>query len=157
VLKVNDVLGTCYDDPVERADNSNANLELLMSISLTAPRPGASAPAELPTRKTLSPRARVTSTSSTHSAHSAARRLCSRLIPRLTAIAFLVAIKRALAGKVDEGHTDVAGYADSLVPVLYGLCVHAALHDGDGPATDVRVVGVACDIIGLGPVVQSLA
>jgi DNA repair/transcription protein MET18/MMS19 len=69
--------------------------------------------------------------------------------------ALLAAIKRALAGKVDEGHADVAGYADSLVPVLYGLCVHAALHDGGGPATDARVVGVVGDIIGL--VVQSLA
>ncbi|KAJ7923548.1 RNAPII transcription regulator C-terminal-domain-containing protein [Mycena leptocephala] len=67
--------------------------------------------------------------------------------------ALLAAIKRALAGKVDEGHTDVAGYADSLVPVLYGLCVHAALHDGRGPATDA--LGVVGDIIGL--VVQSLA
>ncbi|KAJ7914401.1 hypothetical protein B0H13DRAFT_2002408, partial [Mycena leptocephala] len=71
--------------------------------------------------------------------------LCSRLIPRLTAIAFpspsfsagggeedlelcaaylhalLAAMKRALAGKVDEGHVDVGGYADRLVPVLYGL------------------------------------
>ncbi|KAJ7914406.1 hypothetical protein B0H13DRAFT_2325291 [Mycena leptocephala] len=63
----------------------------------------------------------------------------------------LAAIKRALAGKVDEGHAD----ADSLVPVLYGLCVHAALHDGGGPATDPRVVGVVDDIIVL--VVQSLA
>ncbi|KAJ7822144.1 hypothetical protein B0H13DRAFT_2127391, partial [Mycena leptocephala] len=69
--------------------------------------------------------------------------LVEALAPRLTAIAFplpsssdeepelfaaylhapLAAIKRALAGKVDEGHADVAGYADSLVPVLYGLCV----------------------------------
>jgi hypothetical protein len=60
-----------------------------------------------------------------------------------------------LAGKRDEGHADVTGYADSLVPVLYGLCVHAALHDRGGPATDARVVGVVGDIIGL--VVQSLS
>ncbi|KAJ7828872.1 hypothetical protein B0H13DRAFT_2116841 [Mycena leptocephala] len=58
--------------------------------------------------------------------------LVEALTPRLVAIAFpslfspgaylhalLVAIKRALAGKI----ADVAGYADSLVPVLYGLCV----------------------------------
>jgi DNA repair/transcription protein MET18/MMS19 len=104
--------------------------------------------------------------------------LVEALTPRLVAIAFpslsspggdeedlelpaaylhalLPAIKRAVAGKVDEGHVDVAGYADSLVPVLYGLCVHAALHDGGGPATGARVVGVVGDIIGL--VVQSLA
>ncbi|KAJ7905992.1 hypothetical protein B0H13DRAFT_2022495, partial [Mycena leptocephala] len=49
--------------------------------------------------------------------------------------ALLAAIKRALAGKVDEGHADVAEYADSLVPVLYGLCVHAALHHGGGRPT----------------------
>ncbi|KAJ7905990.1 hypothetical protein B0H13DRAFT_2663042 [Mycena leptocephala] len=61
----------------------------------------------------------------------------------------LAAIKRALAGKVDEGHAD----ADSLVPVLYGLCVHAALYDRG--ATDPRVVGMVGDIIVL--VVQSLA
>jgi DNA repair/transcription protein MET18/MMS19 len=104
--------------------------------------------------------------------------LVEALTPRLTAIAFpspspsggaeedlelraaylhglLAVIKRALAGKVDEGHADVAGYADSLVPVLYGLCVHAALHDGRGPTTDARAVGVVGDIVGL--MVQSLA
>jgi hypothetical protein len=43
----------------------------------------------------------------------------------------------------------------ALVPVLYRLCVHAALHDGGEPATDARVVGVVGDIIGL--VVQSRA
>jgi predicted lipoprotein len=37
VLKVNDELGTCYDDPEERADDSNAVLKLLMTISSTAP------------------------------------------------------------------------------------------------------------------------
>jgi hypothetical protein len=96
--------------------------------------------------------------------------LVEALTPRLTAIAsssssgggeedlelsaaylhaLLAAIKCALAGKVDEGHADVAGYADSLV---YGLCVHAALHDSGASATYARVVG---DIMGL--VVQSLA
>jgi DNA repair/transcription protein MET18/MMS19 len=46
--------------------------------------------------------------------------------PKLSAAyshALLAAIKRALAGKLDEGDADVAGYADSLVPVLCGLCV----------------------------------
>jgi hypothetical protein len=63
VLKVNDVLGTCYDDPEEHSDDSNAILKLLMTILLTAPRPGAPAPVELPTRERAS-RARVTNTSS---------------------------------------------------------------------------------------------
>jgi hypothetical protein len=50
-----------------------------MTISLTA---CTTAPAELPTRthrrETLSPHARVISTSSMHLTHSVARRLCSR-------------------------------------------------------------------------------
>jgi hypothetical protein len=37
VLKVNDVLGTYYDDPEEHADDSNAILKLLMTILSTAP------------------------------------------------------------------------------------------------------------------------
>ncbi|KAJ7905967.1 hypothetical protein B0H13DRAFT_2022152 [Mycena leptocephala] len=59
--------------------------------------------------------------------------------------ALLAAIKRALAGKI------------ALCRCCAGsvYCVHAALHDGGGPATDARVVGVVGDIIGL--VVQSLA
>ncbi|KAJ7899349.1 hypothetical protein B0H13DRAFT_2030657, partial [Mycena leptocephala] len=106
-----------------------------MTISSTAP-----AHVRSPYRReTLSPRARY------QHVLNALSTLCDAcaLTPRLTTIAFpspssssgggeedlelsaaylhalLAAIKRALAGKVD----DVAGYADSLVPVLYGLCV----------------------------------
>ncbi|KAJ7914398.1 hypothetical protein B0H13DRAFT_2659191, partial [Mycena leptocephala] len=130
-------------------------------------------PASAPARDAISARARyqhVLNTLSTlYGLPPLFKTLVEALIPRLVAIAFpslsspgaylhalLVAIKRALASKVDEGHADVAGYyADSLVPVLYGLCGHAALHDGGRPATDARVVGVVGNIIGL--VVQSLA
>ncbi|KAJ7314418.1 ARM repeat-containing protein [Mycena albidolilacea] len=103
--------------------------------------------------------------------------LVAALLPRLTAIAFapsaesdgaaddpelraaylhalLAALKRALEGKVDEGHTDVAAYADTLVPALYGLCVRAALRGGPA-AREPRVVGVVGEIVGL--VVQSTA
>ncbi|KAJ7906016.1 ARM repeat-containing protein [Mycena leptocephala] len=192
VLKVNDVLGTCYDDPEERADDSNAILKLLMTISSTAPAHVRDQtlplllnflPARAPPRDDVSARARyqhvLNALSTLCGPPPLFETLVEALAPRLVAITFhssssssggaeedlelraaylhalLAAIKRALASKVDEGHTDVAGYADSLVPVLYGLCVHAALHDGGGPATDARVVGVMGDIIGL--VVQSLA
>jgi hypothetical protein len=67
--------------------------------------------------------------------------------------ALLEAIKRALAGKVDEGHADVAGYADSLAPVLYRLCIVYMRRYMTG-AGDRRARGVVGDIIGL--VVQSL-
>jgi DNA repair/transcription protein MET18/MMS19 len=98
--------------------------------------------------------------------------LVAQLSPRLVAIAFssgppdnelyaaaylhalLVALKRTLAAKVDEGHEDVAGYADTLMPRLYGICVRAALHGG-GPATEPRVVTVVGDVISL--ITQSLA
>ncbi|KAK7040568.1 MMS19 nucleotide excision repair [Favolaschia claudopus] len=66
--------------------------------------------------------------------------------------ALLSAVKRALAAKVDENHTDVAGYADTFVPALYGLCVRAALKGG--PAREPRVIGASSDIVRL--VVQSL-
>ncbi|KAJ7899364.1 ARM repeat-containing protein [Mycena leptocephala] len=192
VLKVNDVLRTCYDDdPEERADDSNAILKLLMTISSTAPAQVREQtlplllnflPASAPPRDDVSARARyqhvLNALSTLCGPPPLFETLVEALAPRLVAITFhsssssggaeedlelraaylhalLAAIKRALAGKVDEGHTDVAGYADSLVPLLYGLCVHAALHDGGGPATDARVVGVVGDIIGL--VVQSLA
>ncbi|KAJ7227826.1 RNAPII transcription regulator C-terminal-domain-containing protein [Mycena haematopus] len=136
-----------------------------------------SLPARAPQRDAVSARARY------QHVLSALCTLCSppplfqalvlALTPRLTALAFpadsdadgdlelpaaylhalLTAVKRTLAGKVDDGHADVAGYADSLVPVLYGVCVRAALRGG--PAREPRVVGVAGDIVGL--VVQSLA
>lgn len=103
--------------------------------------------------------------------------LVAALLPRLTAIAFappaesdgaaddpelraaylhalLAALKRTLAGKADEGHADVAAYADTLVPALYGLCVRAALRGGPA-AREPRVVGVVGEIVGL--VVQSTA
>ncbi|KAJ7828866.1 hypothetical protein B0H13DRAFT_1916822 [Mycena leptocephala] len=150
----------------ECADDSNAILKLLMTISSTAPVLLNFLPGE---KRCLC--ARALPARPQRARHSAARRLCSRLIPRLTAIAFhsssssgggevdlelpaaclhalLAAIKRALAGKLEEGHADVAGH---LVPVLYGL----SLYDGGGPTADARVVGVAGDIIEL--VVQSLA
>ncbi|KAJ7923545.1 ARM repeat-containing protein [Mycena leptocephala] len=189
VLKVNDVLGTCYDDPEERADDSNAILKLLMTISSTAPAHVRDQtlplllnflPASAPARDAVSARARyqhvLNALSTLCGPPPLFETLVEALAPRLVSITFhsssssgeedlelraaylhalLAAIKRALAGKVDEGHADVAGYADSLVPMLYGLCVHAALHGGGGPANDARVVGVVGDIIGL--VVQSLA
>ncbi|KAF7356213.1 MMS19 nucleotide excision repair [Mycena venus] len=171
VLKVNDVLETCYNGDEERSDDTNAILKLLMTISATSPAHVRdqtlplllrSLPASAPPRDAVSARARyqhvLTALSTLSSPPPTLRdaRGGSQSDPELPAAylhALLAALKRALADKVDEGHADVAGYADSLVPALYGLCVRAALRGG--PASDPRVVGVVGDIIGL--VVQSLA
>ncbi|KAJ7828878.1 hypothetical protein B0H13DRAFT_2436841 [Mycena leptocephala] len=104
--------GTCYH-PEEHADDSNAIFKFLMTISLTAPRPDAPAPAELPTHE----RAALSTLCGPPPFGGEEDLELSAAYPH----ALLAAIKRALAGKVD----DVAGYADSLVPVLYGLCAEA--------------------------------
>ncbi|KAJ6582074.1 ARM repeat-containing protein [Mycena capillaripes] len=183
VLKVNDVLETCYDE--EHSEDSNAILKLLMTISATSPVHvrtqtlplllGA-LPARAPPRDDVPARARyqhvLSALSTLCGPPTLFDTLVAALTPRVVSIAFdapdsdddpelpaaylhalLTALKRALAGKVDEGNADVAGYADSLVPALYGLCVRAALRGG--PAREPRVVGVVGDIVGL--VVQSLA
>ncbi|KAJ6614174.1 Dos2-interacting transcription regulator of RNA-Pol-II-domain-containing protein [Mycena sp. CBHHK59/15] len=180
VLKVNDVLKMCYDE--EHSDDSNAILKLLMTISSispshvrdqTLPLLLGSLPEIVPPRNAASERARyqhVLSALSTLCGPAPLfETLVTQLYPRLTALAFstepdvelhaaylhalLIALKRTLAAKVDEGHADVAGYADTLVPRLYGTCVRAALHGG--PATEPRVVSVVGDIIVL--ITQSLA
>ncbi|KAJ6481205.1 ARM repeat-containing protein [Mycena vitilis] len=181
VLKVNEVLETCYDE--ERSDDSNAILKLLMTISAISPAHVRdqtlplllhSLPASAPPRDAVAARARyqhvLNALSTLSSPPPLFAALVAALTPRIVSVAFdspaedpelpaaylhalLAAVKRALAGKVDEGHADVAGYADSLVPALYGICVRAALRGG--PAREPRVVGVVGDIVGL--VVQSLA
>ncbi|KAJ7117461.1 Dos2-interacting transcription regulator of RNA-Pol-II-domain-containing protein [Mycena epipterygia] len=180
VLKVNDVLEICYDE--EHSDDSNAILKLLMTISSTAPAHVRdqtlplllrSLPAAAPPRADLIARARYQHILGALSTLCGPPPLFEALVtaftPRFVALAFttddpdpelpasylhalLAALQRTLAGKVDEHHADVAVYADTLVPALYGLCVRAALHGG--PAREPRVVGVVGDIIGL--IIQSL-
>ncbi|KAJ7717113.1 ARM repeat-containing protein [Mycena maculata] len=184
VLKVNEVLETCYQE--DSSDDSNAILKLLMTISAispshvrdqTLPMLLKSLPATAPPRDAFAARGRYQHVLEALSTLCGPPLLFSTLVgelsPRLVALAsavpsesetdfelsaaylhaLLAALRRTLAGKVDDGHADVAGYADSLVPALYGLCVRAALRGG--PALEPRVVGVAGEIIGL--VVQSLA
>ncbi|KAJ6592258.1 ARM repeat-containing protein [Mycena vulgaris] len=181
VLKVDDVLETCLDE--EHSDDRTAILQLLMTVSATAPAHVRdqtlplllrALPASAPPRDALAARARY------QHALSALSTLCAppplfaafvaALTPRLVVLALdglpqadeltaaylhtqLAALRRALASKVDEAHADVAAYADTLVPTLYAFCVRAALHGG--AAREPRVVGVVGEIVGL--VVQSLA
>ncbi|KAJ7289243.1 ARM repeat-containing protein [Mycena rebaudengoi] len=183
VLKVNDVLENCYDE--EHSDDSNAILQLLMTISSISPEHVRdqtlplllrSLPETAPPRDAAPERARyqhvLNALSTLCGPPPLFETLVAQLSPRLVAIAFssgppdnelyaaaylhalLVALKRTLAAKVDEGHEDVAGYADTLMPRLYGICVRAALHGG-GPATEPRVVTMVGDVISL--ITQSLA
>ncbi|KAJ7464465.1 ARM repeat-containing protein [Mycena latifolia] len=181
VLKATDVLETCLDE--EHADDSNAILKLLMTISATAPAHVRdqtlplllrALPARAPPRAAAAERARYQHVLAALSTLCGPPPLCEALVaglaPVLSALAvadaadpdpeataaylhaLLAALRRTLAGKADEGHADVAAYADTLVPALYGLCVRAALHGG--AAREPRVVGVVGEIVGV--VVQSL-
>ncbi|KAJ7019462.1 ARM repeat-containing protein [Mycena alexandri] len=184
VLKANDVLDGCFDAAEEeRSDDSTAILQLLLTISSTAPshvrdqtlpRLFASLPPAAPPRDALAARARyqhvLRALSTLCGPATLFASLVSALTPKLTSIAFdesadaelsaaylhalLAALKRTLAGKVDAGDVDVAGYVDSLVPTLYGICVRAAIGVAGVPAREPRVVGGVGDIVGL--VVQSL-
>ncbi|KAJ7181060.1 ARM repeat-containing protein [Mycena filopes] len=185
VLKANDVLDQCFNAEEERSDDSTAILQLLLTISSTAPshvrdqtlpRLFASLPTTAPPRDAIAARARyqhVLSALSTLCGPAPLfASLVSALTPKLTSIAFdspadgepelsaaylhalLATLKRTLGGKVDAGDVDVAGYADSLLPDLYGIGVRAAIGPAGGPAREPRVVEVASDIVGL--VVQSL-
>jgi hypothetical protein len=78
VLKVNDVLETCYGDPEEHADDSNPILKLLTTISSTARDQTLPLLLSFTRRAMMCPRARIASTSSTRSARSAVRLLYSR-------------------------------------------------------------------------------
>ncbi|KAJ7148405.1 ARM repeat-containing protein [Mycena crocata] len=182
VLKVNDVLRTCYDD--DNSDDSNSILKLLMTISSISPTHVRdqtlplllhSLPATAPPRNDFAARTRyqhvLTALSTLCGPPPLFATLAAQLSPRFAHVAFesppdvdpelpaaylhalLAALQRALAAKVEEGHADVAEYADSLVPALYGLCVRGALQGG--PAREPRVIGVVGEIIAL--VVQSLA
>ncbi|KAJ6480892.1 ARM repeat-containing protein [Mycena sanguinolenta] len=181
VLKVNDVLEKCLDEEHSDDRNAILKLLMTISErspthvrDQTLPLLLTSLPARAPQRDALSLRARY------QHVLSALSTLCGPpplfeafvavLTPRLVSLAFddvpdgdlelsaaylhavLAAVKRTLAGKVDERHADVAAYVDSLVPALYGICVRAALRGGS--AREPRVVGVAGDIIGL--IVQTL-
>ncbi|KAJ7879223.1 ARM repeat-containing protein [Mycena olivaceomarginata] len=146
VLKVNDVLETCLDE--EHSDDRSAILKLL-NDHLTLPLLLGSLPASAPPREAVAARARyqhVLSALSTLCGPAPALRDPPNGAaddPELRAAylhALLAALKRTLAGKADEGHADVAAYADTLVPALYGV---------------PRVVGVVGEIVGL--VVQSTA
>ncbi|KAJ7768459.1 ARM repeat-containing protein [Mycena metata] len=187
VLKANDVLEGCFDAAEEeRSDDSTAILQLLLTISSTAPShvrdqtlPGlfASLPYAAPPRDAIAARARyqhvLRALSTLCGPDPLFASLVSTLTPKFTSIAFddspadgdtelsaaylhalLATLKRTLAGKVDAGDVDVAGYADSLVPTLYGICVRAAINVTGSPAREPRVVAVMSDIVGL--VVQSL-
>ncbi|KAK7064893.1 MMS19 nucleotide excision repair [Favolaschia claudopus] len=180
VLKVNEVLQNSLDE--EHSDDRNAVLKLLITISSTSPTHVrdqtlplllSDLPDVAPPRNALDARARyqhVLSALSTLCGPPVLfERLVAALAHRLATLALgegasdselsaaylhalLSAVKRALAAKVDENHTDVAGYADTFVPALYGLCVRAALKGG--PAREPRVIGASSDIVRL--VVQSL-
>ncbi|KAF8217060.1 Dos2-interacting transcription regulator of RNA-Pol-II-domain-containing protein [Mycena galopus ATCC 62051] len=181
VLKVNEVLELCFDEEHSDDRSAILKLLMTISSTSpvhvrdqTLPLLFSSLPARSPPREAVSARARYQHVLSALSTLSGPpplfEALVAALTPRLTTLAFdvdsegeselpaaylhalLAAVKRTLAGKVDEGHADVAGYADTLVPGLYGLCVRAALRGG--PAREPRVIGVAGDTIGL--VVQSL-
>ncbi|KAJ6480897.1 Dos2-interacting transcription regulator of RNA-Pol-II-domain-containing protein [Mycena sanguinolenta] len=142
VPKVNDVLEKCLDE--EHSDDRNAILKLLMTISERSPTHVrdqtfpillTSLPARAPQWDAVSVRARYQHVLSTLCGPpSLFEALVAALTPRLVSLAFdgvpdgdlelpaaylhalLAAVKRTLAGKVDERHADVAAYADSLVP-----------------------------------------
>ncbi|KAJ7694662.1 Dos2-interacting transcription regulator of RNA-Pol-II-domain-containing protein [Mycena rosella] len=195
VLKVNEVLERCFEEG--GADDSNAILKLLMTISSTAPTHVRdltlpmllrALPASAPPRAADAERTRYQHVLSALSTLSTPPPLCETLVAGLVPLigalalgdspqedsampppqdaddsepaaaylhALLATLRRTLAGKVDDGHADVAGYADTLVPVLYGLAVRAALHGHAGtPMREPRVLGVVGEIVGL--VVQSL-
>jgi hypothetical protein len=101
VLKVNDVLGACYDDPEEHADDSNAILKPLMAISSTAPAHVRDQtlplllsflPASTPARNVISARARYQHVLSALSALCGPPPLFATLVealtPRLVAVVF---------------------------------------------------------------------
>ncbi|KAF7370205.1 ARM repeat-containing protein [Mycena sanguinolenta] len=183
VLKVNDVLEMCLDEEHSDDRNAILKLLMTISSrspthvqDQTLPLLLTSLPAQAPPRDAVSVRARYQHVLGALSTLCGPPSLFEALVAALTppprrsrvrcrsrpgpraaggvpARSPSSGIKRTLAGKVDERHADVAGYADSLVPALYGICVRAALRGG--PAREPRVIGVAGDIIGL--VVQSLA
>ncbi|KAJ7625679.1 ARM repeat-containing protein [Roridomyces roridus] len=182
VLKVNEVLKACYEEENMDNSNSVLKLLMTISTTSpvhvrnqTLPLLLQFLPATAPAKDAAVARARY------QQALEALSTLCgppvlfqtfvTEVSPRLVSIAFgsaadsdselpaaylhaiLTALKRVLSGKVDDGHEDVAGYADTLVPALYGISVRAALQGG--PATEPRVVGVVGEIIRL--IIQSLA
>ncbi|KAJ7210442.1 ARM repeat-containing protein [Mycena pura] len=180
VLKVNEVLEKCYDE--DHSDDSNAILKLLMTISSLSPMHVRDQTLPFLFKSLpLSPLPRDNLVARTRCQHvlTALGTLCgppplfaalvTEFSPRIVTIAFspsdddpellaaflhalLSVMKRVLVGKVDDSHDDVAGYIDTLVQALYGLCVRAALQGG--PAREPRVIDVAGVIIGL--VVQRL-
>ncbi|KAJ7509674.1 ARM repeat-containing protein [Mycena galericulata] len=182
VLKANDVLQGCYEEKNSDDSNAILKLLMTISAispthvrDQTLPLLLRSLPSTVPPRDAMAARARYQHVLEALSTLCGPPPLFSTLVaelsPRIVTIAFdspsdgdselpaaylhalLASLKRTLAAKVDERNPDIADYADTLVPTLYGLCVRAALHGG--PATDTRVIAVVGEIIGL--VVQSLA
>ncbi|KAF9069802.1 ARM repeat-containing protein [Rhodocollybia butyracea] len=70
----------------------------------------------------------------------------------------LTTLYQTLLGKVDEAHTDVAKYVESLLPRLFNLFIYSALvsnEENELIATDSRLITVAGQIIAT--VVQNVA
>ncbi|KAJ7097264.1 ARM repeat-containing protein [Mycena belliarum] len=183
VLKATDVLETCFDGEHADDSNALLKLLMTVAASAptlvrdqTLHRLMRALPALAPPRADNAARTSYQHILSALSTLTGPAPLCaafvSGLVPLLTAIAvdtphdddsepaaaylhaLLTALRRTLASKADSEDADVGGYAEALVPVLFGVCVRAALHGEDGPACEPRVVGVVGDIIGI--VVQSL-